>query len=343
MNPEDRIISWIKGNKKGPYSLEIRPTERCNLACLSCVKHASFYKKESKNLNREIPKQKYLELINDAAKLGVKKILISGGGEPFMREDILDIVKEIKQNKIEGEIITNGTLLNKELTESLVELSWDKLVISLDAPNRKVNDSLRTKSFDSIVGNIEYLNKLKKLHRSLKPEITIATVLSNKNYKLMFKMLKLCKKLGAGFRLQELIIWSPKGKSLMLNKEQRTLFNKTLLRLIKYSERLAIETNLKDFLPAKEKEEKEFLCFAPFYDLSIAEDGGVRYCQMSPQTSENLKNKSLEEIWFGKKMGDFREKLLKKEFPDFCRNCCSPRIFDMKRINEIIKKNDLIR
>jgi len=344
MNPEERIISWIKGNKKGPYSLEIRPTERCNLNCLSCVKHAEFYKKESKNLNREIPKQKYLELINDAAKLGVKKILISGGGEPFMREDIPDIVKEIKQNKIEGEIITNGTLLNKKSNELLVKEGWNSLVISLDGPNKKINDYLRTKSFVIIIKNIKNINYFKKRYRSKKPKITIATVLTNKNYNLLHKMLKLCKKLNVDyFRLQNLILWSEKGKTLKLNKEQKDYFDSNLLNLIKYSNKLKMENNLDDFLnSSNEKNNDEtFVCFAPFYDLSIASDGNIRFCQMSPKTSENIYNKSLQEIWFGKEMEDFRKKLLNKNFPNFCKNCCSPRIFDMKKINKALRrKND---
>jgi len=344
MNPEERIISWLKGNKKGPFSLEIRPTGRCNLACLSCVKHASFYEKESKKIKGEISKQKYLELINDASKLSVRKILISGGGEPFLRKDILDIIKEIKKNNMEGEIITNGTLIHKNLAEKLVKLSWDKLIISLDAPNKKANDYLRTKSFDSVIKNIKNINNFKKKYKSSQPEITIAAVLSKKNYNLLFKMLKLSNELGAKFRLQELIIWSKKGDLLRLSKEKRKEFDSQIPKLIEYAKELKIETNLKDFLESEtgteqgKKEEKEFLCFAPFYDLSISEEGNARFCQMSPPTSENIRDKSLGEIWFGMKMEDFRQKMLKKEYPDFCTNCCSPRIFDMKNINESVQK-----
>jgi MoaA/NifB/PqqE/SkfB family radical SAM enzyme len=335
MNPEDRITSWLQGEKKGPFSLELRPTERCNLSCLSCVKHADFYNREMSD--NEITKEKYLELIEESSRLGVRKILISGGGEPFVREDISEILNEIKENGIEGEIITNGTLLNKYVAENLVNIGWDSIIISLDGPNKKINDFLRTKGFDNIIKNINYINYFKKRYKTKKPKITIATVLTNKNYDVINKMLKLCKKLHVdNFRLQELVMWSKKGEKLRMNEEQWNFFNSNLLKLIKYSDKLKIENNLNDFLPTKNKS-KEFSCFAPFYDISIADDGSVRYCQMSPKSKENINDKKLEKIWFGKDIEKFRKKLLNKEFPDFCKNCCSPRIFDMKRINEKIK------
>jgi len=339
MTPEERIISWLGRDKKGPFSLEIRPTERCNLSCLSCIKHADFYEKSEKN--KELTKEKYLKLIKDASELDIKKILISGGGEPFAREDLIDIMLKIKESRMHGEVITNGTLLNKDIIENLVKSSWDEIIISLDGPNSKINDYLRTKGFDAIIKNIRLINYFKKKYKTSRPELTIATVLSNRNYNLLFHMLKLCRKLNVRrFRLQELLIWSDNGKKLKLNSKQRRVFNSNLQNLIKYANKLKVETNLSDFVKIDSNRlssNDDFYCFAPFFDLSIAEDGKVRYCQMAPKSYEDINDKPLKDIWFGKNMDSFRKKLLKGAFPKFCKNCCSPRLFQMKEMNELVK------
>jgi Fe-coproporphyrin III synthase len=350
MYPENRIALWLGGQKTGPLSLEIKPTNRCNLNCIHCGAYIDFDKRQLKkseidkhNKKKELSTRRYIELIEEASKLGVVSICISGG-EPLVRKDTSDIISKIKEKNIQGELNTNGTLLTKDISDELVQSSWDRIVISLDGPNKNINDYLRNYGFDEIVKNVKYLISSKKRYKSKKPKITIATVLTNKNYNVINKMLKLCKKLHVdNFRLQELLNRSEKCKDLELNEKEREEFKKSLPRLLKYSKRLKLNTNLGNF-DLIEKGKKFFVdyyCFSPFYELPISSNGNVRPCIISPNIIGNIKNKSLKEIWFGKKMETFRERLLNKDFPDYCKNCCSPRVFDMKSINEKIKKRKI--
>ena len=137
-----KIFHWSKGKRTGPFKLQLNPTNKCNLKCRFCWLR-DF---DSGTLNfDEISHKKYMKIIEEADDLGVREIEITGGGEPMMRKDMIKIIESIKKHGMKGRLITNGTLLNETIIEKLIAISWDEIVISLDAPDMRINDYLRGK------------------------------------------------------------------------------------------------------------------------------------------------------------------------------------------------------
>ncbi|MGN6713020.1 radical SAM protein [Anaerocolumna jejuensis] len=97
-------------------------TQRCNLRCSYCY--------NSDNLNRPdgITIDECKEIANKLKNCGVKKIIITGG-EPFIRMDLLEICKIFKEHGFSLEILTNGSLINRNI--EVLEFI-DKAVISID-------------------------------------------------------------------------------------------------------------------------------------------------------------------------------------------------------------------
>jgi radical SAM protein with 4Fe4S-binding SPASM domain len=62
-------------------------------------------------------------------------------------------------------------------------------------------------------------------------------------------------------------------------------------------------------------------CILPWVYLEIEPNGEVKPCCDNSSRMGNIKNASLEEIWNGDKMNDFRLSLLKNELPDTCLSC----------------------
>lgn len=354
----ERIINWLNGVKQPPFLLEIRPTYRCNLNCLSCFKHADFYETEKEKNKNEVSKETYIQLIREASALGVRDCLISGGGEPLLREDIIDIMQEIKSGHMKGELITNGTLFSEEKIKKLVSCGWDHVIFSIDGPDSKTNDYLRGKegSFDKSVWAIKKFSEFKEIMHVTTPSITIATVLSNRNYNQLKNMVQLCIKNGVNsFRLQKMIIWSKNGKRLQIDEKETNSIQNNIREALELADKYKIETNLRDFLDNEavhnsntvdfikqsiksDNKTEGCLCYAPFQNVSISENGKVRYCQMSDVSEENIKNKSLKEIWYGPNLDKLRKMLLKRETPPFCKNCCSPQVFETISTRERISK-----
>lgn len=103
-------------NKKQMNTIYLFVTDYCNLNCEFCAMRSN---------NKDIKKEKLSQLevkehvIDKIRKANPRKLIVSGG-EPFVLEDILDILKELKEN-INTKIIvqTNATLLTEKTIKSL--------------------------------------------------------------------------------------------------------------------------------------------------------------------------------------------------------------------------------
>ncbi len=114
-------------NREVDY-LRISVTDRCNLRCSYCmpdgvekVSHSTIMR------NEEI-----VDVVKEAAALGVKKIRITGG-EPLVRKGIYSLIKEISivEGIEEVTITTNGLLLEGNI-EKLKEAGVSRVNLSLD-------------------------------------------------------------------------------------------------------------------------------------------------------------------------------------------------------------------
>ncbi|MBQ9945224.1 MAG: GTP 3',8-cyclase MoaA [Clostridia bacterium] len=105
--------------------LRISLTRRCDLNCSYCG-----HKKDSEQ--RELTVSEIALFVRAFAKLGIKKVRLTGG-EPLVREDIIKIAETVRSVKgIESlYITTNGTRLS-EMAKELKNAGVDGVNISID-------------------------------------------------------------------------------------------------------------------------------------------------------------------------------------------------------------------
>lgn len=106
-------------------SLRITLTQRCNLNCFYC--HREGEKGSERN---EMTVEEIGRIGRIAAELGIKRIKLTGG-EPLIRDDILDIVRSLSNHADEVSMTTNGTLLER-LACSLKDAGLARVNVSLD-------------------------------------------------------------------------------------------------------------------------------------------------------------------------------------------------------------------
>ncbi|MDD5092489.1 MAG: radical SAM protein [Candidatus Wallbacteria bacterium] len=97
-------------------------TDRCNLACKHCFVSGSHINKKASLLSYS----DITSIIDQLCDMNVFKLVITGG-EPFLRDDILDIVHYANTQKLNVQINSNGSLITDKL---LQEISKRKLQIS---------------------------------------------------------------------------------------------------------------------------------------------------------------------------------------------------------------------
>ncbi len=133
-------------------NLRISVIDKCNLTCRYCLvsKSSIFLKNEDLLSFQEIK-----DVTKVFAELGVNQLRITGG-EPFLRPNVTELIKELKQ--IPGikrlSITTNGVLLGKYIDE-LEEIGISGINISLDTLDpSKFKQITKQDYFDKVMDNI---------------------------------------------------------------------------------------------------------------------------------------------------------------------------------------------
>jgi MoaA/NifB/PqqE/SkfB family radical SAM enzyme len=122
-----------------PLSVNIAVTEQCNLRCEFC-KHGNDEKKGRTYTAEDTMKLEIVEKLADDFKKysypKLKQAIIAGGGEPLIHKDIDGIVRTLSETVSDRvAIITNGTLLTRELSCRLLDAGLDVLRVSLNGLN----------------------------------------------------------------------------------------------------------------------------------------------------------------------------------------------------------------
>ncbi len=120
-------------NRKIDY-LRLSVTDRCNLRCTYCMPSGGIKLIDRKEM---LSFEEILKAAGILSEMGIRKIRITGG-EPLVRDGIIDLMKQIKKiEKITDiSITTNGILLNKYLDE-LYRIPVQGINISLDTLDRQ--------------------------------------------------------------------------------------------------------------------------------------------------------------------------------------------------------------
>ena len=121
-------------------SLRITLTNRCNVNCLYCH-HDGMVKSKD-----EMTADELYTICKIAKRIGVRKIRLSGG-EPLLKNDIVEIVERIASLGFKDiSMTTNGILLEKYAQE-LKDAGLDRVNVSLDTLNRETFEFITKKDY----------------------------------------------------------------------------------------------------------------------------------------------------------------------------------------------------
>lgn len=119
--------------------LRISITDSCNLRCAYCMPKEGIIPTSWENL---LSFEEIIRLCRVMAEDGLKKVKITGG-EPLVRKDAIELIKEIK--KIEGiekvTLTTNGVFLENQMKE-LFEAGINGINISLDTLDENLYEEI---------------------------------------------------------------------------------------------------------------------------------------------------------------------------------------------------------
>ena len=162
-------------NKPLSYKTETLYLEiinKCNLYCKHCISKSTLSK------NASLSYTEITRIIKEFSRSGGENLII-GGGEPFLREDLLEIISFSGHVRLNVKILTNGTLLTSMDRRKLEDLSKESISIqiSLDGATENTNDKIRGKgSFKKVLSGIRRL-----LDLNYNGEISLCFTLTKRN------------------------------------------------------------------------------------------------------------------------------------------------------------------
>ncbi|KUO50444.1 MAG: radical SAM protein [Desulfitibacter sp. BRH_c19] len=111
-------------------------TNQCNMFCDHCYRDAGA------KADSELSTQEARKMLDEIAQAGFK-IMIFSGGEPLLRNDIVELVQHASSLGLRPVFGTNGSLLTKDLAKQLKDAGAMGIGISLDSMDPEKHDKLR--------------------------------------------------------------------------------------------------------------------------------------------------------------------------------------------------------
>lgn len=304
---------------KSPYSCYINLTSKCNLRCRHCYGN---YADEDPNT---LSWQQWEKIVEDLNNYEVFLVNLSGG-EITQSKYFKPFVELLSKKGIHFILTTNG-VFNQEIRDFILK-NQEFLVgikISLDGPDEDSHEFIRKsifpkgEVFKTTMENIKFFS-------DSKIPLTITTVLHKGNIYKMQEFASLIKKINPISWFISPIIPEGRGK---INKNihlDESYFDLNFWNnLYENNKKEKINVKLIDMPYTKEDKLPFYECGATLNFCEIHSDGTVSPCTLSryliPSSEmkfENIKDKSLKEIWEGKIFYEFR-----KQMKSGCEGCKS--------------------
>ena len=135
-----QVASYYPGKLRGrdiPLSVCLAVTYKCQCACANCYAAARQREKIEELSTAETKK-----LIDEVQAVGAIHLNFTGG-EPLLREDLLDLIAHAHARGLITRISTNGYLLTRERVAALRRAGLNQCGIAIDDADPKTHDQLR--------------------------------------------------------------------------------------------------------------------------------------------------------------------------------------------------------
>ncbi len=273
--------------KSFPLRVMFELTYRCNFHCKHC------YVPQSYGNYNELKTKEAFSVLDQLADIGCFYLGFTGG-EPFIREDIIDILWYAKKLGFEIIIYTNGSLINEEITEELVCLRPNKVDITIPAMSKTAFERISgvSGSRDKVFGGIDLLYK-KGVNLGFK------TCVLKENESEIEDIQKFAESLGALHRLDDMLSPCLDGSGEPYEYRGRMKENREQNRLSVLDYRLSEETESQiastEHLTANS--DNLFRCGVGISQAAITPSGEVKMCLMIDYPKYKILDTSLKVCW----------------------------------------------
>lgn len=292
-------------------------TYLCNLSCPHCLT-SSGHKRD------ELDTKEAMRLVDELSDAKLLYLSLSGG-EPFLRPDIVEIIKYSTEKNIRTDIASNGVLIKQDILKKLRDLPVFQIQLSIDGIGQS-HDAFRGRrgAFDEILSNIDIL-------KEEGISVSISTTATTLNIGEIESIIDLAAKKGCVAYKAIPFLPAGRGKEnrhLSLSPDQhmslaRILFDKS--REYEGIMKVTSETTFAFLLSESEVEpvdDGKMGCAAGHDTISIGADGTLYPCPfLHEHPLGNILLTPLREVWRRSPVLNELRSLKKKDMASPCSTC----------------------
>jgi len=329
------LAAISKGKIPAPRQVQIDLCNACTHRCRYCY-YTDEYKGEDASNRLDIfdpsafiPTNKMMEIIDDLSNIGVGAVSLTGGGEPTIHPDFVEIVNRILRRGLKWSLTTNGSLIRKKrLSHLLTTATWVRFSIDAATTQTYIKSQRPTDETDFEALMVTIFNICRRKER---PVVGTSFVVNPINHREVYDFVKMSKGLGVdNVRI-----------SLAYTSKKASIHTPYIEQVERDISRAKEDFEDRDFKIFSMMERYEDLkrntktyknCYFHLFTCAISADMNVHPCcttkGMRRYVIGSIKDRKFSEVWFG---DDHRE---------FIRNLdvsqCPPCWFDHQ--NEIISR-----
>ena len=137
--------------------LYVEASSRCNLACKMCFRH-SWVGERFGDLDPAV----FSRLMDDPVLFEAETVFFGGMGEPLVHPTLHGMAALAASHGKQVELVTNGTLLNREKIRELLEAGVSRIWVSIDELYENYGKIQIGSDFGLVLGNLEAFNELRR-------------------------------------------------------------------------------------------------------------------------------------------------------------------------------------
>lgn len=277
----DKLFETIFNGWRVPFSTYFAVTDQCPYNC----SHCSY----GKHVKGSLDTQKAIEVIEQIKSIGTITIGFTGG-EPLVRDDIVQLVKSVGDDTA-SIMFSTGYNLTSELAKELFDAGLDCMTIGIESDNPEEHDRTRCVS-----GSFETATNAIRMSLDAGIYTAISTVASRDklNSGMLERLAEFAKTQGVHeFRILEPI---PTGSLSEHDEEILTADeSKQIAKFHKQWNRRGEGPAITSF--AHLESDETFGCGAGFHHLFVDAVGNVCPCDLTPLKLGNVLEEPLYDIW----------------------------------------------
>lgn len=147
-----RPVKSYRSRPWAPPSIEIEPTNLCNIRCVTCPSSRTTYPRGFMDMDL------FHKIIREAADIGVERVHLFLRGEPTLHPHIFEMISYIKSVGLPVHLTSNGMTLTPDRNSELLSTGMthlDQITFSFIGHSKDAHEAMmRGVNHEKVVGNI---------------------------------------------------------------------------------------------------------------------------------------------------------------------------------------------